>query len=74
MEDRKLCNDKFYLEKNIKIQREISSYVHCLRLLGYGYLSVEKWLLRFGEVTLCIFRLEIVETFVNGGSELSMHE
>jgi hypothetical protein len=55
--------------KKCKIQGEISSHVHCLSLLGYGYMLVEKWLLRFGETALCIFRLEIIEIFVNWGIE-----
>jgi hypothetical protein len=53
-----------------KIQGEINSYVHCLSLQVYGYMSVEKLLLRFGEAVLCIFRFEVVEVFVNGVSEL----
>jgi len=56
-----------------KVQTEISSYVHCLSLLGYGYMSVQKLWRRFGVAALCIFRLEIVEVFANGGSEPPKH-
>jgi hypothetical protein len=54
------------LPKNIKFKKK-SLYVKFLSRMGYGYMSPENWLLRFGEDVLCIFRLEIV--FVDGGTE-----
>jgi hypothetical protein len=36
-------------------------------------MSAEKRLLSFGEAISCIFRLEIVEVFVDGGSEPTKH-
>jgi hypothetical protein len=53
----------------MKYIRERSSYIHGLSFLGYGYMSAGKWLIRFGKAPLCIFRMEIVEVFVNGGSQ-----
>jgi hypothetical protein len=41
--------------------------------MGYGSMSAEKWLLSFGEAIRCIFRLGIVEVFVDGGSEPTKH-